>query len=142
MKKSYSKKKRIIDCSIIVISIISILLAGGWLLFDDNSPINRASAIECTCEWARLAPFPSSSENLTIEVTGNSFTRGFIIEFTAPRADIEKWLKDSPGTSNPKSVDRRNGSVKYEIDPSGGAVSAEVVVSHGGTRVRIDTDWS
>jgi hypothetical protein len=57
----------------------------------------KKSAIDATLKWARLAPFPSSAQEFTIEVEGGSFTRSFRAHFKAPRHDIDNWVKQSPG---------------------------------------------
>jgi len=59
---------------------------------------NRQSAIDCTLEWGRLAPFPASAEQFSITTHGNMFTREFRASFIASPTEIERWLKESPGT--------------------------------------------
>ena len=92
-------------------------------------------------EWGRLAPPPASAKNFTIKEEGNMFTRSFRASFIAPTADVEQWLRDSPGTRDvvPKHP---SPSVRFfRIKPGGGAVSAEVRVKDSG-EVKIYVSWS
>ena len=99
------------------------------------------SAIEAARKWARLAEFPDSAANVNVFVTGSMFTREFRIEFDAPLSDIERWLSDSPGTSDVEPD--QSGSIRiYSIEPGGGAVFAEVLVDEQSSTVRIHTFWS
>ena len=79
-------------------------------------------------EWGRLAHPPASAINFTIKEEGNMFSRSFRASFIAPTADVEQWLRDSPGTRDvvPKHP---SPSVRFfRIKPDDGAVSAEVRV--------------
>ena len=106
----------------------------GWF----KSEAERA--MPAILKWGRLEPFPESARDLQVKVSGNMFTRGFRASFTAPQADIEAWLKRSPGTREglPKS-----GPVRvFEIKPGGGAQFARVTVDDRLHRVLIRVYWS
>jgi len=107
-----------------------------------GSPAFRQSAIECTLEWARLAPFPDSAEDFTITTGGSPFTRTFVVTFTAPIADIEKWLQDSPGTRDEARELQSPEQHHFEISPGGGAGFAEMNVEFKTGRVYVRTYWS
>lgn len=102
---------------------------------------NYYSALDATREWARVTDFPSSATNIGVDITGSMFTRGFVVTFDAPIADVDNWLAKSPGTSAiaPTII---NGIRKYEIQPGGGAQFAEIEVDENKRSVRIRTYWS
>ena len=136
------KKKWFVGCSLAVCIGTVLLIVGGWLLLDPNSPLNRRSALDTTQEWARLEPFPQTAEEVSIETAGSPFTREFIVTFQAPTQDIEAWLKKSPGTKDVTPTLGQDGSFHYAITPGGGAAFAEVTVSKNRQSVRIRTFWS
>ena len=103
---------------------------------------NRVDAIACTLTWGRLAPFPSSAKRFTISTTGNMFTRGFRSSFTAPAADIEQWLQQSPGTRSVQPTSPTPGIRVFGIEPGGGAQFAEVTVDDINHGVSIRVWWS
>ena len=113
----------------------------GYHFFSPNSSRNRASSIHTILTWGQLAPFPESARRLTISATGNMFTRGFRASFTAPSADIERWLRQSPGTAGPPSTPYP-GLRHFRIEPGGGAQGAEVTVNDSRNRVSIYVWWS
>jgi hypothetical protein len=122
----------------------SVVLGAGlmWFVFDAESPLNRESVVSATREWARLDPFPSSTRNMRLETTGSLFSREFAVEFDAPKADVQKWLSSSPGTSESTPLHQADGSLRFEIKPGGGAQFASIIVSRDGTHVRIRAYWS
>jgi len=102
---------------------------------------NYHSALEATKEWAQLNEFPETAKNLNVKTQGSMFTREFTVEFDAPIADIEKWLRDSPGPKNVTPT--TNGSIRhYDIDPGGGAQHAELELDESTGHVKINTYWS
>lgn len=127
-----------------VAAIVSAVLGlAGWYLMSPNSPKNRSSAIQATCEWARLNPLPVQDEEVNVTTKGSMFTREFIIEFEAPADRILQWLKESPGTSAAFSTSRDKAQDTHlEITPGGGAVFAEITVSQNGRHIRVRAYWS
>ena len=103
---------------------------------------NRQSAIDCTLEWGRLAPFPASAEQFSITTHGNMFTREFRASFMASPAEIERWLQESPGTRQTLPTTPSPGVRKFEIKPGGGAQFAEVSVDDVKHQVFIVVSWS
>jgi hypothetical protein len=102
---------------------------------------NFRSALDTTREWARLAEYPASANDFRVQTAGSMLTREFTVTFTASLNDIDDWLKRSPGTAEITPV--ITGSVrKYEIEPGGGAVGAEVEVDDGSGTVTINVCWS
>src|SRR5436853_7285397 len=94
-----NRTKRIL---VLVFGMLALVIGGitwfGYSWFSPHSARNRASAIDCTLNWGRLAPFPISAQQLSITTHGTMFTRAFRASFIAPAADIERWLQQSPGT--------------------------------------------
>ena len=140
MKPRTKRILRWVSCVVLV--GICALVWLGYTLFSPNSSRNRADAIDCTLTWGRLAPFPASAQSFTISTTGNMFTRGFRSSFTAPAADIEQWLQQSPGTRAVQPSSPSPGLRHFEIAPGGGAVGAEVTVDDTNHRVSIYVYWS
>ena len=114
----------------------------GYSFLSPNSSRNRASAIHCTLTWGRLAAFPTSARDLNISATGNMLTRGFRSSFTAPAADIEQWLRDSPGTRSVQPSSPAPGIRRFGIVPGGAAQHAEVTVDDAKRLVSIYVYWS
>src|SRR4051794_28571534 len=95
-------------CGVFLVGICGV----AWLGYTSR---DRASAIDCTLIWGRLAPFPASAGSFTISTTGNMFTRGFRSSFTAPATDIEQWLQQSPGTRDIQPSSPSPGIRQFEI---------------------------
>jgi hypothetical protein len=110
--------------------------------FESGTPSNRESAIECTLEWGRRAPFPPSAKELSITIHGNAFTREFRTSFTAPQAEIERWLKESPGIRETSPTAPSPGIRNFQVRPGGGAQHAEVSIDDATNRVMIAVSWS
>jgi hypothetical protein len=98
--------------------------------------------IRCTLEWGRLAPVPVSAKGFTIGAEGGMFTRSFRASFTAPREDVIRWLRESPGTREAAPVKVRPGVQRFLISPGAGAGHAEVIVDETGGVVGIYVSWS
>lgn len=123
---------------VVVAAFVCVVVIGtlGFLALDQQS------AIECTLEWGRLAPFPTSAEQFSITTEGNMFTRGFHASFTARPAEIEQWLQQSPGTREVSPTIPATGIRHFQIAPGGGAQRAEVTVDGTTNRVSIYVSWS
>lgn len=124
-------------CAFTILAIIA-----AWMVFDPVSPLNQTSAIATTQEWARTADFPPGTRNLRVGTEGSMFTREFIVEFEAPAEEIAQWIRDSPGPSAATPDQQDDGSLRYPIDPGGGAQFAEIFVWPELGRVRIRAYWS
>ncbi len=123
--------------------VAAFLLAVGLCLgsYVYVSRDNYRSALAATKEWARLSDFPALAEDITVTTTGNIFTRGFIVTFTAPLDAINGWLAASAGTAGVDPVVA--GSVRrYRIEPGGCAQYAEVEVDDKDGSVKIEVYWS
>ena len=117
--------------------LVTVVVAGYFLLQRSN----YYSGLNVTKEWAQLSEFPASATNLTVELSGSIFTREFTVEFDAPLADIEAWLKESPGTST--VTPEIDGSIRtYPIEPGGGAQHAELELDENSGHVTINSYWS
>jgi len=92
--------------------------------------------------WARLAPLPASARDFTIAKEGGIFTRGFRASFSAPPAEIELWLRESPGTRDLTPERPSPTTRRFLISPEGGAQHAEVTVEDSSGGVRIYVFWS
>ena len=124
----------------IVAFVLACASAVGLLLLMTGRAETRQQR-EAALEWARLAPFPESAINLRSTTSGNMFTRSFRVVFSAPPAEIERWLRASPGTRG--VVPDRPGPAKrrYQIEPGGGANFAEVTVDDATGEVVVDVSW-
>ena len=133
MNRSVRKKLLKIGIPILVCAIGLLMAYRGW---------DRRQMLLVTLEWGRLAPLPRSAHGLRIDRSGSFLSRGFQASFSAPPAEVNDWLKDSPGTRNlvpqrPDAVTRR-----FLISPGGGAQHAEVTINETGGRVIIYVYWS
>jgi len=112
----------------------------------DKKPVemreaDKTSGINATLEWGRLAPFPKSARDLVVTKTGNIFTRGFRVSFSAPKEDIARWAEESPGLTETQP-EKEGSQRKYEIKPGGGAQHAEVVIDDSTDKVQVYVFWS
>ncbi len=115
-------------------------LVSSYLSAKDRE--DRASAIDATLVWGRLAPFPASAQEVAITAEGSMFTREFRASFVAPAADIEEWLQRSPGTREAVPTAPSPGVRHFQITAGGGASFAEVTVDDTQQRVFIHVYWS
>ena len=81
---------------------ISILLVSYWsLTCHKQDPVltgeAKDAAIAATLEWARVAPFPVTQEEVLVTTEGSMFTRSFRVRFHAPTENIIEWVNGSPG---------------------------------------------
>jgi hypothetical protein len=145
MLKPQTKRLRLV--LVLVLASVFVLGAAGisWLAYSflsSDSSRNRASAIDCTLEWGRLAPFPPSAQQLAVSTHGSMFTREFRLSFAALPQDIEEWLQRSPGTREAIVTTPSPGVRHFQITPGGGAEFAEVTVDDAEHRVFIRVYWS
>lgn len=120
--------------------ILILIIIGGHFLVACTDRDN-SEEIQITREWANLAPLPEATD-LKVETKGSSFTREFIVTFTAKSDDIKKWIATSPGTKDVSPTKNDKGELVYRIKPAGRAQFAEVTISADGTKVKIRTYWS
>jgi hypothetical protein len=125
----------------VLLSVILASVLGYWFLSSD-SPRNRESTLRIVRQWGRLAEFPKSATNLSIQTTGSMFTRGFHVRFHAPAKEIEDWLKASPGASETTFEQTNPTTRTYFIHPGGGAQHAEVAIDDQKLTVSIYVCWS
>jgi len=108
---------------------------------DNQDPAKQKEMMALVLEWGRLSPFPASATNISVMTEGSSFTRSFRASFTAPKQDIESWIKDSPGLNETTPEELSGNKVQYVIAPSGGANRAEVTIDYGLNQVEIYVSW-
>ena len=120
--------------------ILILIIIGGHFLVACSDRDN-SEEIRITREWANLAPLPETTD-LKVETKGSSFTREFIVAFTAKSDDIKQWISKSPGTKDVSPTKNDKGELVYSIKPASGAQFAEVTISADGTKVKIRTYWS
>jgi hypothetical protein len=118
------------------------IIVGGWFILSPESPINRASSISVTKQWARLADFPTTHTDLRVQTSGSMFTREFEIVFRDTPANITKWIEGSPGPSSVEPTTDSSGWRIYSYPAGDGALFSEIHVSPAGDEVRIHTYWS
>lgn len=132
--------KLLIPSRRILYPLLAFILLGtvGYL---STQNINYHGALKVTRKWARLNEFPTTAKNLNVQTQGSIFTREFTVEFSAPLADIEQWLSESPGTEN--VVPTIEGKIRiYKIAPGDGAQHAELELDESSGHVKINTYWS
>jgi hypothetical protein len=126
----------------VVLALILVAMAGAIYLFgptnwiDNHLPWKRRQMMAITLEWGRLAAFPVSARDVHILTEGGMFTRGFRASFVAQEADIEDWIRRSPGLRD-VAPERRGRIRKYSIAPGDGASFAGVVVDDDAHLVQI-----
>ena len=98
--------------------------------------------LRATLDWGRLAPLPASTHDFIITAEGSMFTRAFLASFAAPIADVDDWLRDSPGTHGVIPERPLPASRRYLIVPGGGAAHADVTVEEISGLVQIYVYWS
>jgi hypothetical protein len=131
------------DAQKIMIRFVRLALVGMffWALFVFFASDRPEAMIPPTLEWGRLAPFPTSAKNFEITTEGSSFSRAFRASFIAPAADVQRWLRESPGTRDVRPKPESANVMRYKITPGGGAAHAEVTVENG-MSVKIYVYWS
>lgn len=107
---------------------------------DNQDPSAKASMLECTLEWARLAPIPESKEQFEITMEGGPATRAFRASFILPEAELKDWIEASPGLWDAGL--ETEGVQQYAIEPGGGAMYAEAVIDFESGLVKVYTYWS
>jgi hypothetical protein len=100
------------------VGVVSLLLV---LSFVATRRTEQRQRLEIPREWARLAPYPESATDLRASTSGGMFSRAFRVSFSAPAADIERWLQESPGTREATPDSPSPGKRHYAISPGGGA---------------------
>lgn len=120
--------------------ILILIIIGGHFLVACTDRDN-SEEIRITREWANLAPLPETTD-LKVETKGSSFTREFVVTFTAKSDDIKEWISTSPGTKDISPTTNDKGELVYRIKPAGCAQFAQVTISADGTKVKIRTYWS
>jgi len=149
------KKKRIVFLMIVAVIVAGLLSIGGYQVYlvlqdfgfvggwhEPRGEANVKSAIECTLIWGRLAPIPEEARDFVIETAGSAFTRSFRATFVADPDVIERWLTESPGTSEVEPERPKQRVRHFQIRPGNGAALAEVTVDDETHRVRIEVWWS
>jgi len=129
----------------IIVLIIPIAFAvsffGSSNSRDNQDFAKQKEMMALVLEWGRLSPFPASATNVSIKTEGSSFTRSFRASFTAPKQDIESWIKDSPGLNETTPDELSDNKVQYIIAPGGGANRAEVIIDYSLGQVEIYVSW-
>jgi hypothetical protein len=77
---------------------------------------NEKGKVLTVLEWGRLAPFPKSACDVRIETLGSMFTRELIASFHASAAEIEAWLRASPGTAQAKAEVNTGPESQHVLD--------------------------
>lgn len=120
--------------------ILALIFIGSPFLMGCSEHDN-SEEIQITREWANLAPLPEAAD-LKVETKGGSFSREFIVTFTAKSDDIKQWLGKSSGTKDLSPTKNDKGEWVYRIKPTSGAQFAEVTISADGLQVKIRAYWS
>src|SRR5438552_3669133 len=102
---------------------------------------DKHEMLRATLIWGRLAPLPKTAQDFKIVTEGGMFTRAFRASFKAPIADIENWLKESPGTREITPETTSPTTRRFQISPGEGAQHAEVTVDNSSGFVSIYVYW-
>ena len=145
MNNKVKSPKLIISLAGTILFIALVALAGLFFALsnsrDNQDPAKQKEMVSLVLEWGRLSPFPTTATNVSIKAEGNSFTRSFRVSFTAPKQDIESWIKDSPGLNETTPNELSDNKVQYIITPGGGANKAEVMIDYVLNQVEIYVSW-
>ncbi len=145
MKNKTKLPKLIIALASAILLVVSVTFASLFLMSsnsrDNQDPAKQKEMMALVLEWGRLSPFPTSATDISIKTEGGSFTRSFRVSFTAPKQDIESWIKDSPGLNETTPDELFGNKVQYIIAPGGGANKAEVTIDYGLNQVEIYVSW-
>jgi hypothetical protein len=92
--------------------------------------LDRDRIVKKTLHYAKFAPFPADYFHLLIAQHSSWFHTWVTGSFTATPAQVDDWLKNSPGIQGRSSMTLRDGSICLE-----GYRDGQVVVSPDRTRV-------
>lgn len=109
---------------------------------DNQNPQKQDEMLSITMEWARLAPLPDSKSQFIIQKEGSAFTRSFRASFYLSKADLDAWVRASPGLQDAEVETISSSTSKYVIQPGGGAMYAEAVIDFGKCYVETYVYWS
>jgi hypothetical protein len=123
-----------------ILGIAGVICMAG--IFFGYRAWDRQEMLRVTLRWARLAPLPGSAQNLIVGKEGSTLTRAFRASFSASLADVERWLRESPGTSEAKPENISPTMRRFLIRPGEGAQHAEVIVDDESGVVTIYVYWS
>lgn len=126
---------------------VCLLALLGFLLISSNTrdnldPVKQKEMMSLMLEWGRLAPFPLSASDVSIQAEGSSFTRSFRASFIASRQEIETWIINSPGLNKAIPTQLSDSKVQYKIVPKDGTNKAEVIIDYALNKVEIYVSWS
>lgn len=143
--KNKKRNIAIVVISIIVVILLVILFFNGLIFgsnaVDNQNNLKKLEMLALTLEWGRLAPLPDSIKQFEISTAGNSFTRSFSSSFYVDKADLDGWIKASPGLQDAQ-IETTGSTKKYIINPGGGANYAEAVIDFDKCFVEVYTAWS
>jgi hypothetical protein len=142
------KKKGIITFSLFILSLL-IFITGSYHIYlliygpilCQQSPVNRAYAIENIEKIADLAPLPKNRRSDEIKIIGTAFDRTFLISFEASESDVKAWIESSPSLQRLTPKKLNDGSLKYLILDGEGGRSANLTISNQGKKVEIKVAW-
>jgi hypothetical protein len=63
-------------------------------------PLMQRKRLASALGMGHLASLPASVRTVQVDTKGNLFARSFWVTFTAPVADIQQWVKQSPALAN------------------------------------------
>lgn len=115
---------------------VAVLSWAGYSAYQSNLR-NRAAAPQILLAWARLAPFPSSAQHLSVTPPDFPFGNAIHATFVASPQDIDQWLKQSTGTREAPLSHPKPGIRYFDVKPGEGAAQAEVVVDDNKHEVSI-----
>ncbi len=102
-----------------LIGMILLLVVGGfYLLTDSSSDTSQVSEVSKICSFARLNPLPKSATDIRVIQPDETPDHQLNLIFTARDAEIEEWIKISPGTQKITPTSEAGSISVYAIPPS------------------------
>jgi len=118
-------------------SLVTVYIFGPHDTID--SYVFRSSVIEQTLKSGQLAPFPKGMTHLAIHEYTSWFHAGCNGSFSAEPAQIDDWLKNSPGFHDYEKKSQSDGSIEYTKIK--GETYDSIIVSSDRAHVSFRIEW-
>lgn len=140
-RKDDTRLKKFFKILLIIFSLITICVGAFIFSLTTNivMPWDKNESKKSVQVWGGLAEFPVNAENFEYEQRGSMFTRQFIIEFDAPKTEIDDWILKSKGLHQKTPVIDGNSKI-YEVRGYENSIGGKVEIKN--RHVRINMSWS
>ena len=117
-------------------------LIGLFLVYTGYHALARHQILRLSLKYGKVAPLPRSAHDIEVSRKDAVNSLSLRASFSAPMADIDRWLGESPGTSEATPEKPTETSRRYLIwGPGGGAEHAAVDVDESSGKVNIYVSW-